>query len=698
MCSSTAVVPYVNEVPFTAGGVGSFFDLESIQVLKGPQGTLFGRNATGGAVLSTTAKPQDDFSGFLKAGYGNFDAINAEGAINLPIAENTVALRAAFKIARRDGYIKNVWSGPVVGGNDNSRLGELHSDAFRLSLRVNPSEAIESLTVFQYERTKGNNSGTHLYSVNPCGGVGPDGSALNGAVACLYGPQMDAAFGFAGAWAGFLAANPGVNPGGIYGALDRQRNELGFWEVVDDSPSFHRGKDWFVTNSTSFEISEDTVIKNIFGYSSSNAIDSTGQTGEPFILITNYDANRPLTDRDPRSYGNEVSNKSISNELQLQGKALAGGLDYIVGVYYQQLKNHTQFPQSYFGLAPWAPTTTTTSHFKIKDTSKAVFGHMSFDLGELANLSGLKFSVGGRYTWEKIAGKSLPGDAFDNAAVWGTRTNFKDDRASWNVGLEYQVNPDLMFYLAARESWRSGGINGVAPPELDKFKSEVAQDFEAGMKFNGRVADRPARLFLSVYTMGVKNVQRVLFPAFRGGSVAVTANAPKARIKGFEVETGIQPADWLDLGFNVAHTDAKYTNGQVTVFPGSPDEASFNFGPFGDTPKWTGSAYAVVSVPIQGDNGILKMRGDIYAQSHNYFSNTENSLTPGTRLRGYHTINLRMDWENVMGSDFSIGAFAKNAFNEKYYVGGLPLGISLGVNSGNVARPAMYGVEAKYSF
>ena len=101
--SSTAVVPYVNEVPFVAGGVASFFDLESIQVLKGPQGTLFGRNATGGAVLSTTARPKNEFSGSMKGGYGNRDAFNAEGAVNVPIVEDRVLLQAAFTAARSDG-------------------------------------------------------------------------------------------------------------------------------------------------------------------------------------------------------------------------------------------------------------------------------------------------------------------------------------------------------------------------------------------------------------------------------------------------------------------------------------------------------------------------------------------------------------------------------------------------------------------
>lgn len=693
--SSTAVVPYVNEVPFVAGGVASFFDLESIQVLKGPQGTLFGRNATGGAVLSTTARPKSEFGGFIKASYGNYDAIDAEGALNVPIVADTVLFRGAFRLQRRDGYIRNVFSGPVYGGNDNSRLGELWSNAFRGSLLVRPSDTIENLTVFQYERTKGNNSGTHIFSINRCGDVSAQGVPLVCAADGLYGPQMDAAFGFAGAWAGFLAANPGTNPDGIRGALAKQRNQLGFWEVDDDSPSFHRGKDWFVTNTTTIELGDNTTLKNVFGYSDSKALDSTGQTGEPFVLITNYDSSRPI-DSELSAYGNLVTNKSLSEELQLQGNLFDNKIEYILGGYYQRIKNHTIFPQSYFGLKPWAPDTTTTSNFKTVDTTKAIFGHLTFDLGELAGLNGLKFSMGGRWAWEKISLDHLPGGTYAGL----TTGDFKDDRASWNLGLEYQATPELMLYIVARESWRSGGINGVALPNEDKFKSEVAQDFEAGLKYSGHLGGRPARLFFSAYTMEVKNIQRALFPIhpILGTSIAVTVNAPKARIKGLELEAGIQPTDWLDIGFTAAHTDAKYTENEVVVFPGTAGEQTYLFGPFADTPKWTGSAYAVLTSHLGNDMGTLKLRGDIYAQSKQYFSNVAGSLNPNVTLPSYQTVNLRFDWSDIGGTGFGIGAFVKNLTKEKYYVGGLPLGISLGVNSGNVGRPRMYGIEARYTF
>lgn len=697
--SSTAVVPYLNEVPFVAGGVASFFDLQSIQVLKGPQGTLFGRNATGGAVLSTAARPVDNFEGSLKLGYGNYDAINLEGVLNIPIAEDRLLFRGAFKVVNRDGYIDNVYSGPVYGGNDNSQLGKVDSQAFRGSLLFQPSDTVENLLMVQYERTRGNNSGTSLFSFNTCGDLGPDGSVLACGAHFLFGPQLDTNIGFAGAWDAVLASHPGYDPNGIQGVLDRQQNELGFWQVNSAAPSFHRGKDVAVANTTTIELSDSMTVKNIFGYSHSNAVDSTEQTGTPYLLISNYDINRPLN-ADLRSYGNDVTNESISNELQLQGSFADEGVEYILGGYFQELRNHTIFPQSYFDLGPIIPSASTTSNFKIKDRATALFAHGTFDLGILAGLDGLKFSAGGRYAWEKISLTHQPGGTFFGL----TTPDAKFDRASWNVGLEYQATPDLMLYLVARESWRAGGINGVAPPALsatltntDKFKPEVAQDFEAGLKYNGFLGDARTYFYLSAYTMQVENVQRALFPTNPVnpalGSIAVTVNVPEARIKGLELETGIEPTDWLSFGVSGAFTDSEFTKSEALVF-GNPT----NYGPVADTPRWSGSAFAAVTVPLANGMGDLRLRGDVYGQSSFFFSNTANSITPQTKLPSYTIANFRVDWEDVAKSGMTVGFWVRNAFNEKYYVGGLAQGSSLGVNATNVGRPRMYGVELKAEF
>jgi len=148
--SATAIVPYVNEVQFAPGGSSSFFDLESVQVLKGPQGTLFGRNATGGAVLVTTAKPVNALAGSVKIAAGNFDYVNASAMVNLPLIDDRIILRAAFDSTTREGFQRNLFNG--------QRPGSIERQVGRISLLIRPTETITNTSVVQVESANGNNS------------------------------------------------------------------------------------------------------------------------------------------------------------------------------------------------------------------------------------------------------------------------------------------------------------------------------------------------------------------------------------------------------------------------------------------------------------------------------------------------------------------------------------------------------------
>src|SRR5690606_1421276 len=152
-----AVIAYLNEVPLTIGSASSFYDLESVQVLKGPQGTLFGRNTTGGAVLYTTAKPVDETQALIRTRIGNLELREVEGMVNVPLSD-AVWLRAAFNIIERDGYIDNLLNG--------DELGELDRKSGRISLTIQPSESFSNTTVFQYTDVGGTNTGaSYTYSV-----------------------------------------------------------------------------------------------------------------------------------------------------------------------------------------------------------------------------------------------------------------------------------------------------------------------------------------------------------------------------------------------------------------------------------------------------------------------------------------------------------------------------------------------------
>lgn len=678
--SPSAVIAYLNEVPLTIGSASSFYDLESVQVLKGPQGTLFGRNTTGGAVLYTTAKPTDKSEALIRTRLGNLELREVEGMVNVPLSD-TVLLRGAFNVIRRDGYIEN-----LLNGDD---LGELDRNSARVTLTIRPNDQLENTTFVQYTDVGGTNTGaSYTYSVYEAGQT-HNGEALTTSAGFLFGPGLDALA--AGAWDAYLAAHPNAYAQGLVAYVDEQRR-IGPYKTRHPGGAKHEGEDFNASNTTKYELSENLTLKNILGYSESKTDSEQPQLGAPFVTILTANA---LTGKS----GNELDVDSFSDELQLQGKA--GDLSYIAGYYFQRMKTDTLWPQTYFDVSPIITPTYAQNHFRIRNRTNALYTQGTYDLGSFVD--GLAVTAGVRYTWEHVSIEHLPGgDQFTQYGSAKQSRTFKDP--SWEFGFEYQATPTLFTYLKTRGSFRSGGYNGSAPPiEVtatdggDLFKSEHTKDVEAGLKYRGDLGGHTATLNLAIYKQWIEDVQRVEFPDPDGSgpiaSIAVTSNVPKAEVKGLEIEAAISVTDWLELGANGALTKPKFTDGEVTMFG-----RTYSYGPFGDTPKKSGVLYAVLDVPVDAAIGSLSVRGEMYAQSPQYFSNAADTIAPGTKLPSYELYNARITWADVMGSKFTAALWGKNLSDKAYFVGGMTLASALGHNAAAVGEPRTYGLELSYEF
>ncbi|TCM15013.1 iron complex outermembrane receptor protein [Novosphingobium sp. PhB165] len=677
--SPSAVIAYLNEVPLTINSASSFYDLANVQVLKGPQGTLFGRNATGGAVLYNTAKPTDKLEASLRGRVGNLDTWEGEGMLNVPLLEDKILLRGAFDLLHKNGYIRNLLN--------DERLGDIRRESGRGTLTIKPTDTISNTTMLQYTNTRGTNTGaSYTYSVYSCGQTN-NGFALTCGAGSLFGPSLDAIAG-PGAWNAYLAAHPDAYAPGLIDYVNEQRR-IGPYKTRHPGGASHHGEDWFVTNTTEFELSDSAKLRNIFGWSDSKTRSEQPQLGAPFVTILT--ANAPAGE-----FGNQLKVRSVSDELQLVGDTLDSRLDYIVGYYMQRQRSDTLWPQTYFDVSPIIPPSYVTNNFRIRNKTDAVYGQVSYEV-----VTDLKLTGGLRYTWERVSIAQLPGATYTYGAPDQHKT-FSDP--SWEVGLEYKVTSDWFAYLKTRGSFRSGGFNGAAPPVNatatdggNLFNSEHTQDIEGGLKFAGQVMGRPANFASAVFIQWVQDVQRVEFPDPDGpgglASIAVTANVPSQRIWGFEAQGNIRPAEWLELGGSAAYTNATFTDGHIELF-GTP----YSYGPVGDTPKFSGTAYAQVFMPVAEDAGQVSLRGDLYGQTAQYFSNAADSIAPGTKLPGYVLVNARLDWNGIMGSDFSAALFAKNLTDKAYFVGGMTLAAALGHNAAAVGEPRTYGLEISYKF
>ncbi len=682
--SPSAVIAYMNEVPLTIGSASSFYDLASVQALKGPQGTLFGRNATGGAVLYTSAKPSIESEAMLKARVGNFNLRELEGMVNIPLVGDTVLLRIAANALERDGYIDNLYNG--------DELGELDRQSGRVSLSFAPNDRYQNTTVAQYSRIGGTNTGaSYTYSVYSCGDTN-NGVPLNCGAGLLFGPSLDS-ISYAGAWNDYLAAHPKAYAPGLIAYVDEQRR-MGPYKTRHAGDANHDGRDWLISNTTTFEISDTLSLKNILGASHSSTDSEQPQSGAPFVTILTANAAAGQS-------GNELVVDSFSEEFQLQGTAFNERLDYIVGVYLQRMTSDTLWPQTYFDVAPVIQPAYVTNAFSISNETDALYAQGSYDLAGLTGVESLTLTAGLRYTWERVEIEQLD-EATYTATLPNQKSHFHDP--SWELGLEYQASDSTLAYLKTRGSFRSGGFNGAAPPVNanatgggNEFESEHVKDIELGFKFRGSVADMPAMLNIALYQQWVDDVQRVEFPDPDGpgglASIAVTANVPEEVVKGVEVEASILPVSWLELGLSGAFTDAEFTDGKINLF-GTP----YSYGPVGDTPESSGVAYVQINVPTSDTIGQISIRSEVYAQSAQYFSNAADSVAPGTKLPSYELVNARLSWEAIMGSPFNAALFGKNLADEEYFAGGMTLAAALGHNAAAVGEPRTFGMEVSYQF
>lgn len=674
--SRPSVLPYFNEVQVGGSAATAFYDLASIQVLKGPQGTLFGRNSTGGAVLMTTAKAGNEFGGYVSGWLGDYQNRKIEGAVDVPIVPEKVLMRLSAYVQKADGYQKNLFNG--------ERGGDIDRKNFRLSLTINPTDTISNEFVLDYADASGTSMISVPYNTVPLG-------ASFVPTQLLYSPGLDAAFGAPGLWDLFLGAHPGTDPEGFEAAVAKQR-ERGPYKVRSDAPNVRENENYILSNITTFELNENLKIRNIFGYTD---IDSQ--------IASEFDGTEYPADSGG-AIGRTGTLKQLSEEIQLVGESFDQTLSWVAGFYYSDEEDDTYSLSEIVDLAPIAPVTSQINNGETTNETYAAYAQGTLDISGWTGVDGLSVTGGMRYSEEDVEFLHKPDDVYianpaPAGAVFQNPLSDTFEQLSWTFGLQNQVSDDLLLYAVTRRSYRSGGFNYFAPPLPGfgnqggaEYDEEKATDFEVGAKWEGMAGDVPARLNVALYTMKIEDIQRSNYVQIFGQLAGITVNVPESEIKGVEIDGVINPTSWLSLGASLAYTDAKFTDSAVSVL----QNPEVNFGPYPDQPDWSGSVYADISFPVtDGIEG--SFRADVYSQTSSYFSSTGNTLNPGSKIDGYSITNLRLAIDNE-DAGWTVAAYLKNAFDETYYVGGIGFASLFAVNTVIPGTPRTYMVEARYSF
>jgi iron complex outermembrane recepter protein len=548
--------------------------------------------------------------------------------------------------------------------------------------------------VAQHTDEHGTNTPFQLWSANPVGGPAGQGNTVPDLI--LNGATNP---GFAA----FQAASLARFQGNLQQAIALQKS-LGPWVNLSDVYPYHKARSTYVINTSVLDLSDTLKLKNIFGYNLSTSDDGQDYDGSPFPYFQvpgTFSADGVKLNP---SSGFVARTKQISNEFQIQGKAADSRLDYVLGIYYLSQKDSVRSNLAFtsFGLfgndfppAPFAYAA------EWKSESIAGFAQASFKVTDQLNVTG-----GIRYTHDKTTMVQLPGSVwlFTPAFAPNTPEVTKASKPSWTFSLDYQATPELMLYVAHRGSWRAGGFNySVAPIPTtattggNLFLPETTKDIEVGIKYSGEGLGVPVTLNADFFHQWVNNIQRAAYVSGANGVTLLTANVPEAQITGFEADFTVRPSSNFKFGASGNYTNARYTKNTLSITLSPDPTNNLVYGPFADTPKFSGTVFAEVSVPT-GEFGRLSLRGDLYGQTKMNFSNVGSTLNALAVLPGYTLVNAKVTLSDIMGKGISASVSARNLLNKKYYAGGNAANSATLPNTVNPGVPRMIMGELRFDF
>jgi iron complex outermembrane receptor protein len=649
----TGVVTYFAEVPTSGAGPGLFYDLENVQVANGPQGTLFGKNTTGGVILFVPRKPTNEFGGSAEVGYGNYNMKTSTAVINLPVVDNTLLVRFAAQAKERDGF--TIDRGPFFPGKEYDNVNYW---AARASIVWRPTESLENYTIVNALHSDEHGDGYVLSAVNP---AGP----------------------FAGILQPYFAQQRAAGPRST--------------SFSDDE--IDRRFNYGVINTTKWSVSENFQFKNIFSYQVQKLENSNDVDATPFALDDLVGA--------PRGHWH-LQTGTYTEEPQLQGTALGGNLKITAGAYYEDGANIG--PQPYSLSVALGNFRFVQPNAANSERSRGLYGQTTLDLGAITEgAKGLELTTGYRYTWDDYGlGIALYSPSAGNAcfstlsgvypqsSCWFSDSG-KSSAPSWTLGLNYHLPDGTLLYVRSGKGYVPGGFNpsvsitpgGTSLPQF-RFAPESATDVELGVKSEFTLGGMPTQISADVFHSNFSNIQRAVSETLPGGvESGFTANASKAEIEGFELQGNIVPVRKLQIGFSYSYNHAKYTKIDPAAAP------SLVGIPFANLPEHKASIIANYTLPLAASLGELIL-GASYSCQSKFFD--APAVQPLDYIAGYGLMNARLDWNDILRSSIDASLFVTNATDRLYRIGESSNYHTDGRIASLYGEPRMYGVQLRYRF
>lgn len=632
----------------SAGSLIELVDIARVEVLRGPQGTLYGRNTIGGAINVISAVPTDEPTGAAELFIGNFDRLESRGIINLPLSDR-VAARLSLSAVRRDGYLRRLappFAPTFYTETDDRAEGADNRIGGRLQLRIRASETVRVDLAADATRRRGTQSPTHLDAINPARrNLRFVNSLISSGV--LPGPPIDI---------GLVTANL------------RESRAGGGNRIAQESGG---------VLATLTRTAGPHEISLTGAWRGSRSFVSTDLDGTYFSLFSSQFDERQ---------------EQFSGELRANGAV--GGFTYTAGLFALREMAEVRPTRGgqdvlYFCRCFYAPDNLPVTRFPARGTSSTSYA--AYAQATLGLAAGLSATLGARYSLDRklIRGRMVlldPATLDPTGQVLATGANRgRWGSLTWRAGLEFQADARTMLYASAAKGFKSGGFNVRPDPNapnlgLDRFAPETATTFEAGLR--SEWLDERLRLNATVFHTAYRDIQ--LRQQFFSEGLFMTRidNAARARVRGIEVEIAARPLRDLNLAFSYGHLDPRYLD--ISMVPGLTLASAFQ-----RTPRHSFSLSLDYARPLL--EGRLSVHADYGYRSREQF---QLVATPWDQP-GYGLLNARLGW-SAPEDRWSVAVFGSNLADKKYRTAGRGTILNeAGLAYSHIGRPRQIGLEFK---
>lgn len=668
---------YIDDVYYATltGSVMDLLDLDRVEVLRGPQGTLTGRNSIGGAIKLFSAKPTAGDSGTVEATYGSRNRVDLRATANFELTENLFArLSGVYK--RQEGYVDQVDYGCENPGNAlgigsnaaspsdcvTAKLGERSYSGIRGSLRYNPGDNLDWIVTGDY---------TYENRTNAAGVIGATNPALTGGV--------DFSCGRFCTYANFYMPAGGQATQAYY------------------SPNTTKFEGWGVSSNLTIGLGDNLNVQAITAYRRYDQVFGTDDDYTPYSLIAGAGYN-------------DLSFKFFSQELRLNGQ-IGDNIDWTIGGFYNNQTSVYFTRQDIRYIVPIgnpALFLQFQGDDPVRANSKAAFGTVIFrPVENMTVTGGLRYTKEHKdYTFVRTRwdGGTLT-DIFGVGALNGSKANYDGDKVDWRLSVDYRFSPEVLAYATVSTGFKGGGV--TARPFTKNqavngtFDPETLRAYEIGLKTD--LFDRKVRLNLSGFYNDYKNIQLPIgdcsvLDGFAPGTgpfpCAAIQNAGDGEMYGLEAEFAASPIEGLDIDASLSWIDGKWKRIDVAAQGALRVEDPIT------TPAWRGSLGIQYRADL-GTSGSITPRFDLSYVGKQTIGRLINGgvfgpldYNPSITLG-----NARLTWRNEE-EDLSISLEVQNLFDKYYY---LPIRFAavysfVGTSYSNVGRPREWAVSVRKTF